>query len=68
MQDAHRQEAPGAALEVDVELFGLDLAGPAGDDADQRDAVGRDDVGKLEPARAELRQVIVEPAGERGVI
>ena len=67
MQNAHRQEAPGAALEIDVELFGLDLAGPARDDIEQRDAVGGDDVGELQAARAELREIVVEPARERGV-
>ena len=45
---------PLAALEVDVELLGRHLAGAAGDDAEQRRAVGGDDVGEFELAGGEL--------------
>ena len=41
--------------------------GVAGDRGEQRRAVARDDVGELQAAGADLREVVVEPAGERRV-
>ena len=67
MQQPHRQELAAAALEVDVEPLRRHLAGMAGDDAEQRRAVGGDDVGEFELAGGELGDVVVEPVGERRV-
>jgi hypothetical protein len=47
--------------------LGFHVPGLAGDRREQRRAVADDDVGKLQPARADLREVIVEPARQRGV-
>ena len=46
MQQAHRQELALPALEIDVEALGRHFAGTAGDDAEQRRAVGGDDIGR----------------------
>ncbi len=67
MQQTHRQELALPALEIDVEAFGRHFSGSAGDDAQQRRAVGGDDIGKLELSSRELRDIIIEPIGEGGV-
>ncbi len=67
MQQADRQELPLPPLEIDVEALGRHFPGTAGDDAEQRRAVGRHDIGELELAGGELRDVVIEPVGEGGV-
>ena len=67
VQQANRQELAFTTLEIDVEALGRHLPGAAGDDAEQRRAVGGHDVGELELAGRELRDVVIEPIGEGGV-
>ena len=56
-----------ARLEVDVELLRRHFARAAGHHGEHRAAVSGDDVVDLEPADAELGEIVVEPAGEGGV-
>ena len=61
VEQPHRHRAAAAGLEVEVEDLGLHLAGSGGERGKQRRAVAGDDVGELQPAGADLRQVVVEP-------
>ncbi len=67
MQDARRQDPALPGLEIDVERLRLHLARPAGHGGEHRAAVARDDVADLEPAEAELGEVVVEPFRQRRV-
>ena len=67
MDEPRRLGDAVAALEIDDGVDRLHLAGRAGDDVEQRRAVGGDDVGKRHLARRELGDVVVEPIGERRV-
>ena len=67
VEQPHRHRAPAAGLEVDVHHLGLHLAGRRGERGEQRGAVAGDDVGELQPAGADLGEIVVEPGGERGV-
>ena len=58
---------PVAGLEVDIEDFGLHVAGHRRERGEQRRALARHDVVELEAAGADLREIMVEPIGERGV-
>ncbi len=59
--------APRAGLEVDVEHFGAHLAGRRNQRGEQRRALARHDVVELQAARGELREIVVEPVGERRI-
>ena len=67
VQDARRKQPALAGLEVDVELLRRHFAGRPGYDGEHRAAVSRDDVVDLEPASAELGEIIIEPARQGGV-
>ena len=67
VQNAHGQEPALAGLEVDVELLRRHFARPAGDHGQHRPAVACDNVVDLEPADAELGEIVVEPTGQGGV-
>ena len=67
VQQTHRQRLTVAAFEVEVELLGFDVPGPTADRADQRRAVTGDNIRQAEPARTNLRQIIVEPSRQGGV-
>ena len=67
VENADRQEAPASAFQIDVELLGRHFARPAGNDRYQRRAVGGHDIRQFELARRELREIIVEPPGERRI-
>ena len=67
MQYAHRQNPALTRLEVDIELLRRHFARAAGHHRQHGAAVSGDDVVDLEPADAELGEVIVEPTGEGGV-
>ena len=67
VEQPHRHGAAAAGLEVDVEHLGLDVARRGRERGQQRRAVAGDDVGELETAGADLRQIVIEPVGERGV-
>ena len=67
VEQAHRQRLAGAGLEIEVEHLGFDLAGRGGERGEQRCALAGDDVGELERAGADFRQIVAEPGGERGV-
>ena len=67
VQDARREQPALAGLQVDVELLRRHFARRAGHHGEHRSAVSGDDVVDLEPADAELGEIIVEPAGQGGV-
>ena len=67
MDEPDRQPLAAAPLEVDVDLFRAHLARPAGDHFEQRRAGPCHELRQLHPAGADLREIVVEPAGERGV-
>ena len=58
---------PLAGLEVDIEDLGLHVAGHGRERGEQRRALARHDVVELQAAGADLREIMVEPIGERGV-
>ena len=61
------RRAPAAGLEVDVEDLGLHLARHRRQRGQQRRALAGHDVVELEPAGADLGEIVVEPVGERGI-
>ncbi len=65
--EPHRHGLAAAHAKVDVEHFRLHFAGRAHDRGQERGAVAGHDVGQLQPARADLGKVVVEPARKRGV-
>ena len=65
--EPHRHGLAAAHAKIDVEHLGLDLAGHRHDRRQERRAVAGDDVGQLQPAGADLGEVIVEPVGQRRV-
>ncbi|MEY9117717.1 hypothetical protein ABIE86_006449 [Bradyrhizobium diazoefficiens] len=65
--EPHRHGLAGAHAQVDVEDLGLHLARHGHDGAEQRSAVAGDDVGELQPARADLGEVVIEPVRQRRV-
>ena len=65
--EPHRHGLAAAHPQVDVEHFGLDFARHRHDRGQQRGAVAGDDVGQLQPARADLGEVVIEPVRQRGV-
>ena len=67
VEHPNRQRAAAAGAQIEIEHFGLDLARRAPQRRQQRRAVAGDQVGKLEPARADLGQILIEPIGERRV-
>ncbi len=67
VQHAHRHGLAAALLEVDVEDIGHHVARRAGEMGDQRRGVSRHHIGELEPARSDLREIMIEPGGERRV-
>jgi hypothetical protein len=62
-----RNSASGAGLEVDIEDLGLHVARNGSKRGEERRALAREDVVELETAGADLREIMVEPIGERGV-
>ena len=67
VEQANRQRASAAGFQVEVEYFRLDLAGRGAKRRQQGGAVARDEVGKLEPAGADLGEILVEPVRQRRV-
>ena len=67
VEEPHRQALAAALAQVEVMDLGPDLAGAADHTGQQRRAVARHEVGQGQAARAELGEVIVEPARQRGV-
>ena len=67
MQDAHRQQPALARLQVDVEGLRRDVARLARHHGQHRAAVSGQDVVDLEPAYAELGQIVIEPARQSRV-
>src|SRR5262249_5735948 len=56
-----RQGAPAARFEVDVEYLGLHVARHRRQRGEERRALARHDVVELEPAGADLREIMIEP-------
>ena len=67
MIEAHRHGLAAAHAQIDVEHFGFDFAGHRHDRSQQRGAVAGYDVGQLQATRPDLRQIVIEPVGQRGV-
>ena len=67
VEQAHRHRLAAARLEVEVEHLGLHLAGRGVERGQERRALTGDDVIELERAGPDLRQIVIEPVGERGV-
>ena len=65
--EPRRHGLAAAHLQIDVEDFGLHLAGHRDDRGQQRRAVAGDDVGELQAARADLGEIVVEPVRQRRV-
>ncbi len=64
MQEPHRQALAVAAFQIDVDQFGADVTGAAGNRRKQRRAVAGDEIGNGEAARPDLREVVIQPAGK----
>ncbi len=67
VEQPHRQLAAAAGLQIEIDDFGFQLARRGSQRGQERGAVAGDEVGELQPAGADLRQILVEPVGERGV-
>ena len=67
VQHAHRDGLAAALLQVDVEDVGHHIARRAGEMGGERGGIARDHIGELEAARADLREIVIEPGSERGV-
>ena len=65
--EPHRHGLAATHPQVDVEHFGFDFARNRHDRGQQRGAVARDDIGELQPARADFGEVMIEPVRQRGV-
>ena len=63
----HRQPPAVAGLEIEIEYFRLHVAGRAADRREQRRAVAGHDVLELQSARANLREIVGQPLGQRGI-
>src|SRR6202034_2398321 len=64
VQDARWEQPALAGFEIYVELLRRHLAGRPRYDGEHCAAVSSDDVVDLEPASAELGEIIIEPAGQ----
>ena len=64
VEEAHRQRAAPAGFQVEVEHLGLHLAGRRPQRGQQGRAVAGHEIGELEPAGADLGEILVEPVGE----
>ena len=67
VEQPHRNRPAAAGLEVDVEHLGLHVARHRRQRGEQRGALAGHDVVELEAAGADLREVVVEPVGQRGI-
>ena len=65
--EPHRHGLAAAHAQVDVEDLGLDLARHRHDRGQQRGAIARHDVGQLQAARPDFRQIVIQPVGQRRV-
>ena len=67
VEEPRRHRASTSGLEVDIEHLGLHFPGRRGKRGDQRRALAGDNVIEFQFARADLRQILVKPFGQRGV-
>src|SRR5579872_4617219 len=67
VKEANRQRPAGAGFQIKVNDLGLHLAGRSAQRCQQRSAIARDEVSKLEAARADLSEILIKPVRERGV-
>ena len=67
VEQPRRNGAAAAGLEVDVENLGLHVAGHRRQRGEQRRALARHDVVEPQAAGADLREIMVEPIGQRGI-
>ncbi|OIQ67549.1 hypothetical protein GALL_508720 [mine drainage metagenome] len=65
--ETNRHGLAAAHAQVDVEHLGLDLARHRRNRCQQRGAIARHDVGQLQTARSYLRQIVIQPVGQRRV-
>src|SRR5262249_60782917 len=63
----HGRCAPVAGSQTEIERLVSCFSGRCGRRGHQRGAVAGEDLAELEPARSALRQIVVEPIGERCV-
>src|SRR3954452_926898 len=61
VKQPRRDRAPAARLKVDIEHLCLNIAGRSGERGDQRSTLAGNDIGELQVARANLRQVLIQP-------
>ena len=67
MQHAHGHRAAAASAQIEIEYLGLYLAWRGRQRGEQRRAIAGDYLAELEPAGADLGQIMIEPIGERGI-
>jgi hypothetical protein len=67
VEKPNRNGAAIAGLEVDVETLGFHVAGSTRERGEESRALAGHHIGKPQTARADLRQIVVEPFGERRV-
>ena len=67
MKQPHRHRLAAARLQIEIEHLGFHFARRGVERGEQRRAFAGDDIGELERAGADLRQIVIEPGGERGV-
>ena len=65
--EPHRHGLAAAHPQIDVEHLGFDFAGHRRNRGQQRGAVAGHDVGQLQAARSDLREIVIEPVRQRGV-
>jgi hypothetical protein len=67
MEQAHRHGHAAAGPEIEIEHLSFDFAGRGIERGEERRAFAGDNIGQLERAHADLRQVMIEPGRQRGI-
>ena len=67
VQQPHRQALAVAALQIEIELIGDDIARRAGNACEQNGTAAGDEIVEFEAAGADLREIVIEPACQRRI-
>jgi len=67
VEQTDRQRPAGAGAQVEVQHLGLHLARRGAERGKQRGAFTSDNIGELERAERDLRQILIEPGRQRGI-